>query len=62
MKYQDKLCVIKYIDGKQFICMPDGTIIPGQLGSVVTDVMDEMPKAYIEIHVNLEDVEVIKKK
>jgi hypothetical protein len=62
MRNQDKLCGIKYIDGKQFICMPDGTIIPGQVSTVVTDDLGEMPRAMIEIHVNLENVEIINKK
>jgi hypothetical protein len=42
--------------------MPDGTIIPGQVSTVVTDDLGEMPRAMIEIHVNLENVEIINKK
>jgi len=62
MSYKDNLCIVKYIDGKQFICMPDGKIIPGQVMSSVTDQMNEFAIATIELYINLDNVEVIKEK
>jgi hypothetical protein len=59
---KENLCIVKYINGKQFIFLPDGTMIPGQIGSVVKDFQNEFPTATIEIHVNLDNVEVLPKK
>jgi hypothetical protein len=52
----DNLCGIRYINGKQMICLPDGTIIPGQISSTVTDDLHGVARATIEIHINLKNV------
>jgi hypothetical protein len=55
-------CKIVYVDGKQLLAMPDGTIIPGQLLSRVHDEINCFPTALVKVYIDLSDVKEIKSK
>ena len=53
---KDNWCGIRYINGKQMICLPDGTLIPAQISSNVSDTLGEVATATIIININLRNV------
>jgi hypothetical protein len=53
---KDYWCGIRYINGKQIICLPDGTPIPAQISSTVTDTLNDVAVATVQIHINLKNV------
>lgn len=49
------LCRIKAVDNMSLLTMPDGTIVPAQIFTRVTQVVNERPYAIVKVFVNLDD-------
>lgn len=56
---QAHICHVVNINGKQMICLPDGTVLPGLQVTSVTDNNGELGTATIEILVNFSEAESI---
>jgi len=53
-EYNSKsICRLTIIDGKHYVTMPDGTIIPKQLMTKIVDIVNERPYAFIKVFIDL---------
>ena len=54
--YYSKQCRLGYKSGKQYLCLEDGSIIPGQIESVVRDEINRDPIATVTFVISLDKV------
>ncbi len=54
----DKLCKVKVIDGKMFLCSPNGEVLPHQItGRLTDDCLGDIPTMFVRLLVDIRELE-----